>query len=529
MGRACQVIRLCGLAVLLAAVCVGQQHTEVRDAGGGRKIELIYDAAGQVAETHTLDAAGTLQTKVEHEYRPGFYVPQETTTVYWPDGKSVRSVTRVEYDENANFTGETIRLFDESGAQTGGTRLAHDPFTGVYRCFKWSPSSHSDQSTECPATEESGKAPEQAHKLSREEAIVRLRQARQALREQKTNVPAQTSTATEAAREIGIILPAQLRPGERVSGSIVAGTKSYTYAPGLTLIRMELPVPSSVEGATLHSWTLEVGTGLRQPADRPISFSVPHTKQVTLTLRDTKNPGRTVSHSLTVSNIAAPKNPPKATAFEAPALCLKGGVCPVRGAFSGDSTKTFAAFGTQPAAIIAESEEIAYVSMPSDVPPGPTDFILNEGAQLVAFPLDVADLAFTPPRRDVRQGETLLVHAVLSGPEKLPEDMWKKGTFASAVEGCCGTSGFEPQEREAGTILLVIRNAAPETVSFRKSKNETFSFELTPDSFENGEFKYHFAVEAAKTGAFAIEGRFFPFLAPVRGEAFRIADTEPDK
>jgi hypothetical protein len=529
MTRTCQVICFCGLVGLFPAVCLGQQHTEVRDAGGGRKIELIYDAAGQVAETRSRDAAGTLQARVEHEYRPGFYVPQETTTAYWPDGKSVRSVTRVEYDENANFTGETIRLFDESGAQTGGTLLAHDPFTGVYRCFKWSPSTHSDQLTECPATEESGKAPEQAHKLSREEAIVRLRQARQVLREQKTRLPAQPSTATEAAKEIGIMLPAQLRRGERVSGSVVEGIKSYVEAPGLTVVRMELPVQSSVEGATLQGWTFEVGSGLRQQADRPFSFSVPHTKQVTLTLRDARNPRRTVSRSVTISNIAAPKNPSKDTTFEAPALCLKGGVCPVRGVFSGDSSKTFAAFGMRPAGIIAESEEMAYVSVPWDVPQGPTDFILNEGAQLVAFPLDVADLTFTPTRRDVRQGEMLLVHAVLSGPEKLPEDMWKKGTFLPAVEGCCGAPGFEPRQAEAGIILLVIRNATPETVSFRRSKNQAFTFELTPESFRNGEFKYHFAVAATKTGAFALEGRFFPLLAPVRGVAFRIANTEADK
>src|SRR5579863_1842337 len=148
------MIKVCTLLALSTLPCLGQ-HTVVRDAGGGKKIELVYNASEQLVETRTVDGSGRLQGLVEHEYRPGFLTPQETTTSYWPDGKAVHSVARVTYDENGNFTGEAISLFNESGTQIGGSTLAHDPFTGIYRCSRWDPSVKAPQPAKCPTSEES--------------------------------------------------------------------------------------------------------------------------------------------------------------------------------------------------------------------------------------------------------------------------------------------------------------------------------------------------------------------------------------
>ena len=180
----CGMIGVCSLFGLIPSTCFGQ-HTEIRDAGGGSRIEFVYDAAGHMVETRTVDTNGRLLGRVEHEYRPGFFVPQEITTSYQPDGKTVRSVARVLYDENANFTGEVLDLFNEAGGQTGGTKLTHDPFTGIYRCSKWDPSAHTYQETECPATEESAEAPKKAKELTRNEAMKQLELARQARREEQ--------------------------------------------------------------------------------------------------------------------------------------------------------------------------------------------------------------------------------------------------------------------------------------------------------------------------------------------------------
>jgi hypothetical protein len=522
------MIGTCGLLGLSSSICFGQR-TEIRDAGGGRKIELVYDPAGQVVETRTVDSTGKLQVQVEHEYRPGFLVPQETTTSYWPDGKAIRSVARVRYDENANFTSEVIDLFNEAGTQTGGTELTHDPFTGIYRCSKWEPSTRSYQASECPAAEEAPEAPKRPRALTREEAMKQLELARQAQREEQKIQHMQPKSpirppVTTQVKEVGVVLPAQLRPGERVSGSVVEDPTKYDGVQDLRVITLKLPMESQGEAATLAGWAFEVPGEHSQRADGPTTFTVPHTSEFTLTLRQVGNPARSASRAVAVAKNSQPKKHLTSRAFEAPALCLRGDLCPVRGSFGGDSVKTLAAFGSQPAPIVAETEDTVYVGVPDGLPSGPTYLLVTEGSQVVAFPVDVAQLRFSPARREVREGETLLVHAVLSGPEELADEQWRAGVFppaVSVVRAREAVPGFEPPKRgKEGMILVVIRNATPETVSLRGSKNQTFVFELTPDSFKNGEFKYHFVVEAAKPATFALQASVLPFLAPVRGQHF---------
>ena len=513
---------------LTPPTCFGQ-HTEIRDAGGGRKIELVYDAAGHVVETRTMDVTGRLQGRVEHEYSPGFLVPQETNTSYWPDGKTIRSVARVLYDENANFTGEVVDLFNEAGAQTGGTKLTHDPFTGIYRCSKWDPSTHAYQPNECPAAEESAEAPKRPKQLTRDQVMKQLELARQARREeqkvQRTERKAPTqASSTIVVKEFGVILPAQLRPGERVSGSVVEDPQKYDEVQDLTVIRLKLPMESQGEAATLAGWTFEAPGGSPQPADAPTTFTVPRTSEFPLTLRQVGNPGRSVSSEVTVAKNPQPQKPSKSQTFEAPALCLKGDLCPVRGPFGGDSARTIVAFGSRPAPIVAESEDTVFVRVPDELPAGATHLIVSDGPQMTALPVDVAELRFTPARRELREGETLLIHTVLSGPEELAEDLWQAGVFplAGSVERAReAVPDFQPpRQGKEGVIVVVVRNTTPGTVSFRGSKDQTLVFELTPDSFKNGEFKYHFVVEAARTGSFSLQPTVLPFLAPVRGQHF---------
>src|SRR5450759_510654 len=99
------------LVVLTCSVAPSfAQKTVVQDAGGGRKTELDYDAAGRLTEQRMLGADGKVINKTEYEYRPGYYQQQETVTSYWPDGK-VKTVTRTSYDPNGNFTLEFVQVY----------------------------------------------------------------------------------------------------------------------------------------------------------------------------------------------------------------------------------------------------------------------------------------------------------------------------------------------------------------------------------------------------------------------------------
>src|SRR4051794_34628560 len=86
------------------------QRTVTKDAGGGRKIVLHYNAADQITETDTLGPNGEVLQKNTLEYKPNFYVPQSFDTSHWPNGKPHR-VTQNSYDDNSNFASEYIQVF----------------------------------------------------------------------------------------------------------------------------------------------------------------------------------------------------------------------------------------------------------------------------------------------------------------------------------------------------------------------------------------------------------------------------------
>ena len=73
------------VAVLMwSATSLFAQKTVVQDAGGGRKLELDYNAAGQVTQQRTLAADGKLQQKVDYQHRPGYYVADQTRSTELP-------------------------------------------------------------------------------------------------------------------------------------------------------------------------------------------------------------------------------------------------------------------------------------------------------------------------------------------------------------------------------------------------------------------------------------------------------------
>ena len=100
----------------VAIVPAAAQRTVTKDAGLGRKIVLHYNAADQITETDTLGPNGELLEKDVFEFRPNAYVPQVLNTSYRPNGKP-HKVTHNTYDDNSNFTGEFVQLYDESGKQ----------------------------------------------------------------------------------------------------------------------------------------------------------------------------------------------------------------------------------------------------------------------------------------------------------------------------------------------------------------------------------------------------------------------------
>jgi hypothetical protein len=545
--------------VTCSAVPSFAQKTVVQDAGGGRKIELDYDLAGRVTERRILGADGKVMNKTNYEYRPGYYQQQEIVTSYWPDGK-VKTLTRTSYDPNANFTLEFVQIYDESGKQIGGHRLTHDPESNVYNCKQWNVPAQDYKEIKCPAGGEGGgEGPEEAKKFTYDEVVRHVEAARNAaLLEQKQRrrrpaVPEQLHPST-LNKEIGLVLPTQIGSGSRFSGSVIEDPQRYEDMPGIAVFRITLPFTSSGTGSSLLDWEVVSGSEKPQPADGPVTFTLPPgSSKLSVTFRQSGNVG--VSTSKVIDLVQAKSRPKIPHFFQAATICLKGQLCVVSGPFSGDSTKTFASFDERPALIVTETPQTSYIEIPERIHAGAPSLFIAEGAKLIALPVVVAELALDPERRDVSKGQTLLVNARLDGPEEVPETEWQVGNFPSTnlEEARKLVPGFqlpkqsretdekretgknetedkrEKEERKSGEILLVLKNATPDLVTLRTSKNGVYIFRLKNQSFSRGGFSYDLVAEAINFGTLAVKGYVIPFLAPVAGQEFALQPTASEK
>jgi hypothetical protein len=539
--------------LMCSALAAFGQHTTVQDAGGGRKIELDYNSANQVVQTRTIGPDGKLMQKVDYEYQPGYAGPQQTTISYWPDGKTPHIVTRVTYDESSNFTGELAQLFDESGKQIGGHQLTHDPWTNVYGCADWNTAAQSYKPIECPAGEEAAGGAAEARKFTAAEVTQHLEAARKAAWLQRKLERMHPKTLvqppiTTVNREVGLVLPSDVAPGERISGSIVDDPSQYEGAAGITVTRVSVPFESAGEAATLQGWKVEAPGEKPQVADGPITFAVPRGGAgIEMTFRQAGNPAHSVSQLIRLPRSAARQQGSRS--FKAPALCLKAELCLVVGPFSGDSSKTFAAIEDRPAQIVAETPGRAYISIPERTEAGARPLFISTEHKLLAWPLTVAGFSVKNGDRQLQAGQSLITFPTLEGPEEIPDPEWRAGNFPPANLALAQklVPGFalrhdarglrekrdakekgEPKEKrgaeeeKSGVILLVLKNMTPDQVSLRGAKDQMLVFKLTQASFSRGEFKYDLLVEAIKSGRFTVKGFVIPLLAPVTGQEFAI-------
>ncbi len=543
-------------SLFIMVLPLAAQKTVVQDAGAGRKVEMDYNAAGKVVQTRTIGADGKVQEKVDFDYQPGYLNAQQTSTWYWPNGNP-RSISHENYDKSFNFTREEIQGFDEAGKQISGHWLTHDPWTGTYQCAEWNPQKQNYLPRECPEGEESSGGTGAAKEFTRDEVMQQLSRAQENARraQKQQHLGPMTPVSADAgakSREVGLVLPTGVRAGERISGRLVENPGDYAVNPQVSVVRLEVPFDPSGDAAALTGWKVEVPGESPQDANGPISLLAPQPgSNVGIVVRNAGNPGVSVTAPLKLSNAAGRKDKP-ARAYESAALCMKGELCTVRGPFSGDSRKTFAAFEERPATIVAETTDEALIAVPDATDPGMRPLVISEGGNVIAFPLVVGQFTLNPPRRDLKAGEYLILFPKIEGPESLADDQWRAGYFPASnleiarqlVPGFqlpkASRKSHEEREREekearekgksehqseaaGGMLLMVLQNATPDQITLRSSTNNALVFRLNDESFKMGPFKFDLVAEATRTGNFAVKSHVIPFLAPVAGQSFPLA------
>jgi hypothetical protein len=349
-------------------------------------------------------------------------------------------------------------------------------------------------------------------------------------------------------KEVGIVIPAQLRAGAQVSGSIVENPGRFAKHPELLVTRVTLPFPSAGDGSTLAGWTFARKGATPQSAAEPFSFVVPSgASALEFTLSRTGDPSTSFSGKVEIpltktAHSVAPKT------YESAALCFKNDVCAVTGPFTGDSRKTFAAFDDVPVAIVAQTDGVSYLDVPINVVGGSVTLIIAEGQKVAAMVMVVASLTLEPQSQNVEPGGNFAGVVHVDNVGELADAQWRYGVYppgsltharalipgfnpAKVVEQDReqrekqekkdgGTKKKDPNEESAGMVLVVVRNATPDLATLRGSKQQSFAFHLVPDSFGMGEFKFSFAIDPLKAGTVELQATAIPFLAPVKAEVF---------
>lgn len=475
----------------------------------------------------TIGSDGRLQQKVNYEYLPGYYVAQKTDTTYWPNGQ-LRKLVHSNYDPSANFTAEMVQLFDQSGQQIGANKVIHDPWTGIYRCFEWIPGTNDYHSVACPAGEEGeGEKNEEIKQFTEEEVRHSLEAAHKA-------VALQIPSRQPLPKEVALVLPAHMHQGEQISGTVTENSDLYSDNPEVTVTRLTLPQVPGTTIWTPSEWVIEVAGKKPQPADQPITFVVAN-KTLTITVHRADDPRQSTTTTLQVNLIAGSKTANHT--FRTPALCLKGGLCSVSGSFSGDSRKSFVAFGEHPAKVVAESSSAAYISVPERIPAGRSPLFISEGSTVAAFPLTIAEFVIKGNHREAKAGDKVILFPTLDGPSDLPDEAWEGGESTSAnlvlarqfipdlkfpatIEKSGGDGKTGSEIYNPGEILVVLKNLAPDRASLRASTNGMLVFHLTEESFRRGEFKYDLLVEAKASGKLDVKGYVIPLVASVKAQEF---------
>jgi hypothetical protein len=305
------------------------------------------------------------------------------------------------------------------------------------------------------------------------------------------------------------------------------------------------------QGSTLAGWSVLLSGEPPQPADGPIALTIPPGQvELAMMFQQAGTTGKPISQAIPIPPASRDKNKGP-TMWEAPATCVKASLCMVHGQFTGNSSKTFAAFSDQPAKIVAETTTAAYLAIPADTDSGPRPLVIAEAGKAIAFPMVVSLVGIHPDRRTLKAGEQLLISVTVDGSEELPDPEWRPGNFPpsnldearklvpgyqlprakkedheaeerreKAAKKGGQNSAPEAEEDLGGEILLVVKATSPDGLTFRGANNGTYVFRLHHSGFKMGEFKYKFVVGAPKDGSFSVQSTMIPMLAPMPGQEF---------
>ncbi|HEY4491315.1 MAG TPA: hypothetical protein VI958_04905, partial [Acidobacteriota bacterium] len=290
---------------------------------------------------------------------------------------------------------------------------------------------------------------------------------------------------------IGLVVPSGMRPNEEFTSKVVTDPDTFANAPGIDLIRVEVPVEIDETGTpVLDDLYIETGDGVKQPAN-----DLFHCK-LSEDIRDIRL--KVFDDEQQLLERELPLEPPRENdpeQFQTSPVCVKGGAQTVRGPFDGDASNTGADMNGGELEVVAESPRSLVYRLPERITSGPNILMVREGDTAVEFPIAILELTLTAERLTLQRGESTSFKAIVSGFENLSDSAW-----------------------QSGEVLLILQNASPETVSLSGAENEALTLKIKKSAVKDGRYEYKGKIRSKQAGTFNIQGRVIPMLALISGK-----------
>ena len=322
------------------------------------------------------------------------------------------------------------------------------------------------------------------------------------------------ATSHLRATMIGIVLPADARPGERVSAIVTTHPKRYAGVAALRVVELATPARTR---ATLQGLVVETGDHKRHPADAPLVVMMPPAGgALALSLVSEETHQRVGETSIPVESL--PPHPARAGTslgtFTMLPFLYADAVVAIHGPFEGNSTNTKIAVNGRPARIIAESPRAAYFELPGNTPAGAAKVELKEGGRTVWFTPSVIEIRLSADRLALHRGETTRFHAEVTGLNSSSARDWRAGN-PSETASAAGAAAATPSG--AGNISIVIRNTTPEIVQMENAPGNAITRHISRDEASAGTVRIDGTLDGLSEGEFGLEAEAIPSVADAPG------------
>lgn len=327
-----------------------------------------------------------------------------------------------------------------------------------------------------------------------------------------------------AALAVFLVVPADRRPGDLITGRLVERGDRYKSMSGLSVVAVNVPVHEGYHGrAVLHGVVIDTDTAKNQPADGPITMTVPTAPTIPIVVALTDVPTERINLEVP-STPASPKphrgvgrgerNPTDQKPAMMPVI-PDGGVCLIKGKFRGDGGATRVKVNDKPVAVVAESPREVYFQPPANIPTGKNIVTIIEGRKRATFDLFVPKLSIAAGQTVLKQGESTNISVNATGFGGMRSGDWAPGQ-PSEVTNLAQAERNAPSSTAPGAegaMLLILQNDSPNAFRLDGAAGNAITKTIHRDDLKNGAVLLDASGTATQPGALELEATLIPLLA----------------